>query len=84
VKVFKNGYPVQSLLQVRPPGRPRHYKYHETSWRISFTLGTVLLKDKKLAFFFQRHWGDLRKFLDQRILEIGKITSASPRSITTP
>ncbi|KAG0587885.1 hypothetical protein KC19_2G198900 [Ceratodon purpureus] len=76
VKVFKEGYFLRDLQRQWPPGLAmatlpnRYFSAGSYSFRYSklcWAVDVHLLKDDRFAFVFERHWGDLRKLIDERM-----------------
>ncbi|KAG0587884.1 hypothetical protein KC19_2G198800 [Ceratodon purpureus] len=77
VKVFKEGYFLRDLQRQWPPGLaqatlPNRYfnagSYTFLYSKLCWAVDVQLLKDDRFAFVFERHWGDLRKLIDERMV----------------
>ncbi|KAG0587882.1 hypothetical protein KC19_2G198600 [Ceratodon purpureus] len=77
VKVFKEGYFLRDLQRQWPPGLAMatlpnryfsggSYAFHYS--KLCWAVDVQLLKDDRFAFVFDKHWGDLRKLIDERMV----------------
>jgi serine/threonine protein kinase len=77
LKVFKKGYSLIDLQRSWPPGiasaaYPHRFPDHQIGRHSSYVcwaMGLHLMDDGRFAFIFDRHWGDLRKLTDEKMLE---------------
>jgi serine/threonine protein kinase len=80
LKVFKEGYSLDDLQRSWPPGIalvPYTYRFPPEGDSLQYggpdglccVLGVHLMEDERFAFIFERHWGDLRKLIDEKMLE---------------
>ncbi|KAG0594413.1 hypothetical protein M758_UG074900 [Ceratodon purpureus] len=85
VKVFKEDYFLRDLQRLWPPGLATaalsNRYFGRTSYTFQYTklcwaVDVQLLKDDRFAFVFEKHWGDLRKLIDERM--VTSCNSASP------